>query len=421
MRMAPIEDYKKAILDKYDRDRNGDLRLYLSDPTPSRIRKRLFQMKAGNLIDEEGEATIRNYLGLSSKENLWIALRRINTSEFKPIQSFLKSGPEKKVYKSGILDMTALLVGYQPEDESEANFDDKEGMDETSFDDTDQNNSMKNAPSVANNIVIKNILDNRIGNRWILFSVLFVAALLFLAISGLLPVKSKEDKTSPTTNYHIENVFVSDSNRIFPDQQTQFFGDDGKPKVWYTNYNGKMEFYDTLGVHPKNKEPLLPVTEEVVKVYLSDSQKPKEISKTSESNSPTAENSILVRIFDKDYRQESETMSHLSQLLAENYTITSSNNLSLERKDIENALNGEIGGIQNELGEKVRFLCIGKIDFSYADSPDRESWRKCTLSLNYSITDLKTGQIVGPYHKTFYGLGSSDTSAKTNTIKKISL
>lgn len=421
MSTAPIEDYKKAILDKYERDRNGDLYLYLSDPTPKNIRERLFQMKAGNLIDKEGEVTIRNYLGLSSKENLWIELKRIDTSQFKPIQSFLKSGPEKKVYKSGILDMTALLVGYQPENKNEINLDNKESTDETSLDGTDRNNSMKNAPSVANNIVIKNILDNRIGNRWILFSVFFAVALLFLVLSGLLPVRSKEDKTNPTTNYHIENVFVSDSNRIFPDGQTQFFGNDGRPKVWYTNYNGKMEFYDTLGIHPENKEPLQPVTEEVVKVYLSDSEKEEETSKTPESNSPIAENSILVRIFDKDYGQETEATSHLSQLLAENYTITSSNNLSLERKDIENALNGEIGSLQNELGEKARFLCIGKIDFSYADSPDRESWRKCTLSLNYSITDLKTGQIVNSNHKTFYGIGSSDTSAKTNTIKKIAL
>ena len=272
-----------------------------------------------------------------------------------------------------------------------------------------------------NNIIIKNILDNRIGNRWILFSVFFVAVLLFLVFSDLLPIRSKEDKTSSTTNYHIENVFVSDSNRIFPDGQTQFFGDDGRPKVWYTNYNGKLEFYDTLGIHPKNKEPLQPVTEEVIKIYLSDSEKEEETSKKPESNSPIAQNSILVRIFDKDYGQETETTSYLSQLLAENYTITSSNNLVLEEKDIENALNGEIGGIQNELGKKVRFLCIGKIDFSFGDSPDRESWRKCTLSLHYSITDLKTGQIVNSNHKTFYGLGSSDTSAKTNTIKKIAL
>lgn len=294
---------------------------------------------------------------------------------------------------------------------------------------TDEKKTDEISPSIANNIVIKNIVDTRNNNRWIiLFLSLFVIILVIL-FSTVFPIN---DGKSPTNNYHIENVFVSDSNKIIPDQNTHFFNENGQPKVWYTNYKGEMEFYNTPGKHPSSNQPLQPVSKEVFETFVSknilnkNSGDNKSTIQTSANKTESSPNSkeVSVVVHNSDYQVDAGITNILNKWLTEKgYTMTApfitSNTSTIETISRLQTLDSDYFNVN--LKDYSDYLCIGTVSYSYAPNSMIARKTNCQIQLDFQIISTSDGKIIDNYSNLFIGNGSDSINAKNNTIKKILL
>jgi hypothetical protein len=294
---------------------------------------------------------------------------------------------------------------------------------------TDEKKTDETSPSIANNIVIKNIVDTRNNNRWILLFLSLIIITLVILFSTVFPIN---DGRSPTNNYHIENVFVSDSNKIIPDQNTQFFNDNGQSKVWYTNYKGDVEFYNTPGKHPFSNQQLQPVSKEVFETFISknilnknsgDNNSTVQTSASKTKNSPNSKE-INVVMLNGTYQVDAGITNILGKWLTEKgYTMTApfitSNTSTNETISRLQALDSDYFNVN--LKDYSDYLCIGTVSYSYVPNSMIAGRTNCQIQLAFQIISTSDGKIIDNFSNLFIGNGSDSISAKNNTIKKISL
>jgi hypothetical protein len=277
----------------------------------------------------------------------------------------------------------------------------------------------------------------------------FIKALMVLAIVALVSIVAisfyskdgkltEEQPTQQGITINAEHIFVSDINRVFPDANTEYFNQKGQPIVWYTDYNGQREFYNTDGIHPVTQQHLQPVTKEIIKtVYV---EKPTEHhsfnkkTKPSNKSSPLLVNSAVKNdphkkqlslfIVNEDYKLDTDAMSTVKKLLKEKeFTITAP--LISKDKINENvisnlqSLNNDY--FKHDLRKYADYLCVGSITYTYSENDRTKNLKTCKLSLDYSIISTDTGKEVDIYSKTVTGIGSSEQSSKQNTLYKITL
>ncbi|MBC8757287.1 hypothetical protein H2O64_21635 [Kordia sp. YSTF-M3] len=264
-----------------------------------------------------------------------------------------------------------------------------------------------------------------------------IFGLITLVVIFVLSIIGMNNTSSSPITIHAKNFIVNDTNRIFPDKNTDFFKDN-TAKVWYTHYNGETEFYNTYGIHPVTQEPLQPVTERIVKTYLVDRKEvshvplekevktdiktPDDLFNPSVINIPNSKELSLF-VFDSIQNVDASMTNYLKQQLSTNYNITSNLILPnmLNEDVIKNLLSGNIKFLGAKINRHTDYVCIGKVRYSFRQNKILKDKITCELHLEYSILSTDTGQVIDSYSQMFMGNGSSKTNAQTNTLKKINL
>lgn len=145
-----LEKYKSAIIEKYNKEKLGDLRLYLLDPTPASIKNRLIEIVNNrNQLTDNDKGIVRNFLNLKEGEDLLLGVKD-DTETYKSVQYFL-IGKTKTIKKPGLLDLVALLVSYQPRPIRTMGTADVEANDEK---------NQETEESIKNNLGKKTAVDN---------------------------------------------------------------------------------------------------------------------------------------------------------------------------------------------------------------------------------------------------------------------
>ncbi len=428
--------YLASIIKKYKWLCKNDAKFYLRDLNEGIVKEELFQLvQVYEKLSEEDQVIIKNYIEIQDNSKLLVELTKKSESLSKNISRLL-SGITKDPQKRGLLNMSALLLDIKPRP-----FD-------RNFDYSKINLEAVSKPSK----VKKGKNDTKEGRSKFHFSVIVVLAIVAISFFYTVCIQSNNknhSNKSPIT-IHTKNFIVSDINRIFPDTTTQFFDDEQQPIVWYTTYNNEPEFYNTAGFHPTSGKQLKPINREVIREYIVPRgflNKEKEgnniVTETTKSEKETGASKntdafislnasvintkehkeLSVFIFDSISNLETDFTMQLKEQLRKKYVITQqlipTNQLSRELK--ASLFQGDIKQLGNNLCKHTDYVCIGKVSYEFRQNAILKDKLTCTLTVNYTITDVLTGTILNSYSKTFTGNGFSKNSAKTNTIKKFKL
>ncbi|WP_430411335.1 hypothetical protein [Kordia sp.] len=235
----------------------------------------------------------------------------------------------------------------------------------------------------------------------------------------------QEKTTQPHITINTKDIIVSDLNRVIPDENTPFFDSKNQPKVWYAHYKGTLEFYNTLGVHPKTNEVLKPVTREIIKTIFVEKNtkipvKPYLLN-TSLKNIPE-QKQLSVMIVDSLYTVERDVTNIIQEQYGKKgYTITASliPKAKLSEDIVTHLQALDKNYFKADLNTYIDYLCIGKVDYVFSKSTVIVSRIACTLTINYTLFSTSTREVMGSYSKTVYGNGTTKNKAKNNTLNKL--
>ncbi|WP_298421962.1 hypothetical protein [uncultured Kordia sp.] len=419
--------YLASIIKKYNWLYENDTAFYLHDLNEGIVKEELFQLvQVYEKLPEEDQVILKNYIEIQDKTKLLVELTKKAESLSKNISRLL-SGKTQDPQKRGLLNMCALLLNIQPRP-----FD-------RNYDYSNIKLEKISKPSKAK------YKQKETGERKskFHFSVIVVLAIVAISFFYTICIQNTNKSSSPIT-IHTKNFTVSDINRIFPDTTTKFFDTDQQPIVWYTTHNNEPEFYNTAGLHPTSGKQLKPVNKEVIREFIvlnsgvinDGKENTNDTTTTRQRNKNTTAVSLntsvvntkehkelSVFIFDSISNLETDFTTHLKEQLGKDYVITQqlipTNQLTKQR--IATLFQGDVKKLSNDLHKYTDYLCIGKVTYEFKQSAVLKTKQICTLSIQYTITDVNTGTIIKSYSNSITGNGSTKSIAKRNTIKKITL
>ncbi|WP_420573723.1 hypothetical protein [Kordia sp.] len=419
--------YLECILKKYTWLLENDIDFYLNDVREPVIKKEVLQLiQMYDHFSTDDQIILKNYIEIQDESKLLIQFKK-NASTLSKNISRLLSGKTQQPQKQGLLNICALLLDIQPRPL------------DRNYDYTKIEFEKISKPTKATVHKKKKVGE---GKGIFQFSAIVVVAIVAIAFFYTISVyNNKKDGSSrsPIT-IHTKNFTVSDLNRIFPDTSTTFFDNKEQPIVWYTTYNDQPEFYNTGGLHPISKKQLQPVNKEVIREYIvlnSDKNTRKSTHNTNtkttkEQNSVSLNTSIVntkehkelsVFMFDSLSNLETDFATHFLTQLKDRYTVTQQliPTSQLNKELIASLFQGDIKKLGNNLSKHTDYICVGKVTYEFRQNAILKNKQTCTLTVNYTITDVQTGAIQNSYSKTVTGNGFSKQAAKTNTIKKFTL
>lgn len=298
------------------------------------------------------------------------------------------------------------------------------------FNQDDKRVNVQSNPQIS----VTNVINN--SNTWIFITL----SLMVLAVVILYTTKR-------TTQLPVTVNVLNVSDQIYPKPSTNFFDEDGVALVWYTNYQGKTEYYNKQGRHPASRELLKPVTPEYVTThFVSRAIQNEQIEEprstvTYEKDKPKKkkENTVYsilnegivnkpkvkelsIFVFDSVPAVDAMITNHLKQELGKTYTITAPiiTEQHLTRDVIANLVSSNISALGN-VKKHIDYLCTGTVSYTFSDNTILKGKKNCNMSISYTIVSTTTGEMVDSYSNTITGYGTTRSSAKINTIKKLTL
>ncbi len=280
--MRTVKTYKEEILEKYKREKGGEMSSYLAKPTRSQIREACIWLL--DKRDEKNDELILNrFFRFKQGENKLEVIQKFDADKFRPIVNFLIE--ETKTTSDKNLELISWLIDFKPRPyfiylNSEVV--PKGG--------TTSNSGGKEDPPPQpprTKPPIKGYIKITMG----------IVLSLFLMIYINSQIKRGEDKINTNgkcmawveTSYKeiscdlefhpdsgaktelynakrfksFKKVEVSASYDFFIDNNTK------KPRIWYyKNHNDEMEYFTYSGVHPTNGETLKKITPHIIDRYV---------------------------------------------------------------------------------------------------------------------------------------------------------
>lgn len=263
-----FEDYKKAILNKYIKEKEGQNSNYLLEPTPGNLKKLALEF-AEQKLSERDNLILESFFLLNKNGTLALQIKNFDTEKLKPLCSFLKSKTNLKDFASA--NLLALFVNLENRPFLKfkgIEYVDKEG-------DVEKGELKK-----------KNTTDEKIfqKSKNIPVSVILFGLLLFVGVSAFAIKNYTQKKCMVWREDHYEKIacdenedFISPLNedvlknlkKIKVFDTTQFF-DGNRPIVWYIKENHKCEFFSSPGLHPVSGKTLKQITPHIIKVHILD-------------------------------------------------------------------------------------------------------------------------------------------------------
>jgi hypothetical protein len=273
-----FEEYKTAILARYEKAKSEKNSHYLLDPTPANLKKLAAEI-CEEMSNRDAEV-FKIFFGyeLESKNKTRVVLNS-ETDKFRTISKFLNGKSNlQEVLRA---DLLAVLIDFEKRPFSK-------------FRIVDAENEKKGSASNKISNVAKN-KEVEVGNytsfstRRFLSKPLIVGCFaLFLTVSGFALYKNFEKNCMVWKDGHYEKIDCETVqqgfaayNPIFPlddrllenfkqievSDTTKFF-DNGRPIVWYLKYNNKCDFFNSPGFHPISKKTLKEISHHIIKVHV---------------------------------------------------------------------------------------------------------------------------------------------------------
>lgn len=123
MEVKTSNSYQKAVLEKYKKEKGGEMRGYLAEPTSSQIRHAciyLFHRRT----ERDDNYILNRFFEFRNDEKKLIEIENFGIGKFKAIEKFLKGEAKKTSIKN--LNLIAWLIDFQPRPYNKYLHDDEE-------------------------------------------------------------------------------------------------------------------------------------------------------------------------------------------------------------------------------------------------------------------------------------------------------
>ncbi|WP_299762408.1 hypothetical protein [uncultured Dokdonia sp.] len=459
MERKTTQTYKREILKKYKEDIDGEIYSYLVEPQRKRIRKAcalVFEKRNHDLHDQK---TLKDFFGFreENEEEKLTIIETYELDKFRPIESFLKGITKKP--EDICVEMVSWLLDFKPrpfsrylssdhihtpiKDESRNDTNSKESITEK----IDPSNPTPKEDTVSDNSEIDISTENkkkppsRKKRKWsltlkivIAFGAVLITTSYFLKdkIQLVTSPPSEEQRCMVWNEDHYEEVICSwkslarleeydkklidNFQKIEVNINTQFFYQNGSPRIWYYKKpNGKIDYFTANGFHPIFKKDVKPISQHIINKYVLKSP-----FNTSFVNTPEKEELALF-IFRND-TLDLEIAKQLQKTLFSNYRSTpyliAAKKLNSQIK--EHLQQGDLSMYKSDMKKHIDYLCVGSVSYTYRESGVKPKRFACDIQLTYEIFDTQGNpELDKSYSKTITGSGFTKQEAQQNALKKI--
>jgi len=301
------EHYKKAIREKYEKEKNGDNSYYLEVPSQAKLRDLCWKIFLSN--DKKDDLYTFSGFFKSEFDPAKEAAFNQYVDKFRPIGSFLKG--EKEPANFYAVELASILVDFElrPFSKFRKHFNEEESVSAKgsllTVSDLETEEKFKNEDVFENNEVSLRqevntkqvyITPNETLNftedfskKW--YQTIKRATWLTIGVIAMLLggcyYFSQKKECMQWSNDHYEEVScdlkvqgTGAFNKVEPLDKSTFdlkkikvtdktiFFKNGEAIVWYAKTTNGIEFFNTHGRHPENHHALRPVTEYIINKYV---------------------------------------------------------------------------------------------------------------------------------------------------------
>ena len=285
MKNNTLEDYKKAIREKYEVEKTGVHAHFLLQPSRARLRDLCFEWfkEHPNTSDLN---SFRAFLGFDFDSSTLNKLK-VATDKFRPLETFLKG--ETDLTDLAAVNMVAVLVNFQPRPflkfaKTENPATELQSANAALSFEVQKQELEVSTPNKASYLHMeKNAKKNLFQKRWYFF--IAPLLLVLLSIFGYQKWNQKECmqwnedhyemvdcKTAQLGLLHSAEKVVWDETafalkKITVSDSTPFFNNE-KPLIWYCKRGQQIEYFNGPGFHPENGKVLKPITTYMINKYV---------------------------------------------------------------------------------------------------------------------------------------------------------
>lgn len=284
-----FEEYKKAIITRYEEEKMGKYSDLLLDPTPANL-KRLCLLISEEEMRFSDLATFRHFFCFKSEEDIPKWIKNFDTEKFKPLSTFLKIRTNLKDYRSA--NLIAVLVDFNQRPYTkflDTSYPENSEIPKNSIPNTglsprehfSERMAISKPDENSHQLMIKQPMSKRVMLLLSLFGAILFSAFVLKDVF--------DDKCMIWKGDHYEKIDC-DENRVFGEMSydnvvalnkdvlenfrrievcdtTTFFIND-RPMIWYIKQDGKCEFFSCNGIHPITRKPLRPITKHMVEKHI---------------------------------------------------------------------------------------------------------------------------------------------------------
>ena len=289
-----LEEYKKAIIKQYQKEKSGENYRFLENPSRAKLRDLCWERfkENDNLDDLRNFETFFEFSFELTKKN---ELRK-KTGKFRSIGDFLRNETESPT--DDIIELAAILVDFKPRpyskfrriglsNEEIENLNESESVIlEEEKEKVENKENEGDDDEVIEDLPINNKEHNRLSERFTkkLRSTTIATTIIFCLIATVIYFAFfKKDCMQWKGEYYerVDCVQEINSLDIKPFDEIQFllkkikvcdttsFFKLGKPCVWYgKSVDGNYECFNIPGLHPETDKTLKPISQYIVDKYL---------------------------------------------------------------------------------------------------------------------------------------------------------
>lgn len=300
-----LEEYKKAIIKQYQKEKSGENYRFLENPSRAKLRELCWErFKVNDNPDDlkNFETFFEFSFALTKKNEL-----KKKTGKFRSIGDFLRNETESPTVD--IIELAAILVDFNLRpynrfrrfslNEKDTNADSSENLDLESDTILSEEIIIEKKPDSAEvgkvttseifayeaikpTGVIRymaEILSKKSNQILLLLFIILLSACMFFA-------QRKQCMQWSTDHYEkvscdLEVKGIGNYNKIEPFDEAVFnlkkiticdtttcFDKNGVAIIWYAKTTNGVDFFNSHGMHPENNKPLKPVTRYILEKYV---------------------------------------------------------------------------------------------------------------------------------------------------------
>jgi hypothetical protein len=294
-----FEDYKKAVKNKYEKEKNGSHFNYLNNPTRAKLRNLCWEIFEEQQTDQNDLNVFSSLLGLTfdlTKKNKF----EEQIDKFRPIETFFKG--ETDPTNIDAVNLAAILVDFHPRPfnkfRAKGITEDKIQIENSnvpqSFIGKDENedkngDEFKDSPVNSTPVHFStNLNDGFLGKKpQNLIQIIIGTAAVFCLGFALSHSVFQKEQCMQWSNDHYEKVDCAlDKNNIVHfntkrplDESllelkkiticdtTVYFVND-QATIWYVKSGDTIEYFNGPGFHPLTRKTLRPITNYILNKYV---------------------------------------------------------------------------------------------------------------------------------------------------------